>query len=86
MTTPVPLAVKTDDPRAAGYERIAAFHRRLMEAKWRAQTAGRQLNITPVDLMNIAMHAEQAVTFLAEEVLRLGAIVEENRCTEAEGN
>lgn len=71
------LAIKTNDPRAAGYEKIVAFHRQLMEAKWRAQTAGQQLKLTPHDIVQVAIHAEESVAFLAEEILRLSVALEQ---------
>lgn len=70
---PLPaLLVTGDDHRAKTYEKIAATHQQIVEAKWRAQTAGVKIQLTG----NLLMHHEDAIAFLAEEVLRLQSMVE----------
>lgn len=71
-----PLPVKGNDPRAAGYETIARFHKTLMEIKWRAKTSGVSANLSPQDIITMNLHCEQAVAFLAEEILRLATAIE----------
>lgn len=66
------LVVPGDDHRSKMYEKIATTHKQIVEAKWRAQTAGVQIQLTG----NLLMHHEDAIAFLAEEVLRLQSQVE----------
>lgn len=61
------LVICGDDPRAKMYDRIVETHKRIVEAKWRAQTAGKKIQLTG----NLLMHHEDAIAFLAEEVLKL---------------
>lgn len=72
-----PGPVKGNDPRAAGYETIARFHKTLMEIKWRANTAGVAAELSPQNIITMTLHCEQAVAFLAEEILRLARVIEE---------
>ena len=67
-----PLLVHGDDHRSKMYDRIATTHKQIVEAKWRAQTAGKNIQLTG----NLLMHHEDVIAFLAEEVLRLQAMVE----------
>lgn len=70
-STPV-LSVKSDDPRAAMYDQIARVHKQLVEAKWRARTAKRPVPVSPA----VVVHCEEAIVFLAGEILALRALVE----------
>ncbi len=71
-----PLKVAGQDPRAIMYGRIAKFHQGLVEAHHRAKIAGVSPQITNQDIVNIAMHCESSMAFLAEELLKLGKLVE----------
>ncbi len=79
MSTPKPipaLKVAGQDPRAIMYGNIARFHQGLVEAHHRAKMAGVRPQITNQDIANIAMHCEASMAFLAEELLKLGKLVE----------
>jgi len=54
------------------YDEIARVHKQIVEAKWRAQSAGVQLQLKPV----LLVHLEESMAFLAEELLKLGKLVE----------
>ena len=70
---PMPaLLVTGDDHRTNMYDKIAKTHKEIVQAKWRAQTAGVQIQLTG----NLLMHHEDAIAFLAEEVLKLQSQVE----------
>lgn len=65
------------DPRATAYGDIAKFHASLVEAKWRARTAGVPAQLTVQNIAEIAIHCEASIAFLAEELLKLGKTVED---------
>lgn len=69
------LPIAEADRRMTMYTTIAKFHALLVEAKWKARTAGKAMDVTPLDMINIGLHNEAAIAFLAEELLTLGAIV-----------
>lgn len=71
-----PLKVAGQDPRAMMYGNIVRFHQGLVEARHRARIAGVPPKITNQDVVNIAMHCEASIAFLAEELLKLGKLVE----------
>lgn len=58
--------------RMRKYDQIAQVHREIGEAVQRSQLASKPMSFDPI----LVLHCEQAVAFLAEEVLRLGALVE----------
>lgn len=66
------MPVKGLDARSKMYERIVRVHKQIVEAKWRARTANQPIEVNP----SLMLHCEEAITFLAEEVLKLRAIVE----------
>ncbi len=66
------LVVDGGNPRAAMYQQIADVHRQLVEAKWQARTTKQPMQVSP----KILFHFDEAITFLAEEVLELRKQVE----------
>lgn len=70
---PLKLPVHSDDDvRMKIYNEIGRTHKQIVEARWRARTAGKPMDVNP----GLVLHCEQAVAFLAEEVLRLGVAME----------
>ncbi|MEE9597961.1 MAG: hypothetical protein V3V96_14405 [Acidiferrobacterales bacterium] len=68
-----PLVIKGVDHRSRMYDKIAAVHKQIVEAKWRAQSVqGTAVQLKP----EILLHLEEAITFLAEEMLRMTAMIE----------
>lgn len=67
------LVVPGDDHRAKMYDTIAQVHKQIVEAKWRARSAKVEIQVHP----NLVMHHEDALAFLAEEVLRLQVVLEQ---------
>jgi hypothetical protein len=55
------------------YDNIARVHKQIVEAKWRARTAKTSLSVSP----NLVVHCEESIAFLAEEVLKVRAMVED---------
>lgn len=51
------------------YDKIAEVHKRMVEIKWRAGRAKGQIVVGP----DLVLHVEEAVTFLAGELLKLKA-------------
>lgn len=72
-TIPLPVRSKGTDPCAKMYGQIAKVHKELVEAKWRARTAGQPFQLRP----EILLHLEESVTFLAEELLKLRKSVDD---------
>ncbi len=68
-----PLVIQGVDRRAKMYGKIAAVHGQIREAKFRAKTAGAQLQLKP----ELMLHLEESLAFLAEELLKLGKAVED---------
>ncbi len=62
-----PLVIKGTDRRSQMYDKIAKVHKGIVEAKWRAKTAGVQMQIQPI----LLVHLEESLAFLAEELLAL---------------
>lgn len=62
-----PLVIKGVDRRSKMYDEIARVHKQIVEAKWRARSAGVQLQLKPV----LLVHLEESIAFLAEELLKL---------------
>ena len=58
---PPALKIKGTDPRATMYGEIARCHASLMEAKWKAQTTGVPMQLTPMGLGNLTMHCETSI-------------------------
>jgi hypothetical protein len=54
------------------YDQIGRVHKQVVEAGHRARMAGQSMPVDP----SLVLHCEQAIAFLAEEILRLGAILE----------
>lgn len=67
------LVIASDDEVMTKYEKIAMVHKQIVEAKWRAKTAGGQIQINPM----LIVHCEESITFLAGELLKLRALVED---------
>lgn len=67
-----PLVIKGVDVRMNMYGEIARVHKQIVEAKWRAKTAGAPLQLKPA----VLLHLEASIAFLAEELLKLGKLVE----------
>lgn len=67
-----PLQIKGTDHRATMYKKIADVHSQVVEAKWRARTTNTQMSLKPA----IVVHLEETVAFLAEELLKVTAIVQ----------
>lgn len=73
--TPDPLVLPVqphDRVRMRKYEQIAQVHRQIVEAGQRAAIASQPMSFDP----GLILHCEQAVAFLAEEVLKLGTEME----------
>lgn len=60
------------DKSSGMYETIAKVHRQMTEAKWRARTAGVEMRINPM----LLVYCDEAIAFLAEELLKLRLEVE----------
>jgi hypothetical protein len=67
------LSIAGSDPRARMYQRIADVHKRIVEIKWRARTAKAPIQVDP----KLVLHCEEAVAFLAEELLELRSAAED---------
>lgn len=75
--TPTPtLPIAGNDPRATAYGNIARFHANLLGIKRKAEITGIPLHITLENLAALALHCEASIAFLAEELLKLGKLVE----------
>lgn len=61
-----------DKGRMRIYDEIGRVHRQIVEARLRAKMANQPMPLDP----SLILHCEQAVAFLAEEVLKLGMLVE----------
>ena len=59
------LRIHTADRRGRAYTRIADVHKQVLQAKWMAKTKGGKLLLSP----EILGHLEEAVAFLAQELL-----------------
>lgn len=81
------MTIETGHMRERMYKTIAEVHQQLVQAKWQARTHKKPMQLHPM----LIVHLEEALTFLAGEVLRLGAVVEallpkeDAKPTEAEG-
>ena len=75
MKAEEPLKLRSrppDDMRIQMYDNIARVHKRIVEAKWRARTCNQPLKVDP----GLMLHHDDCIAFLAEQVLKLQAIVE----------
>ena len=66
------MNIKGKDSRAKAYEKIAKVHKQVVEAKWRATTAGGQVTVSPA----LLIHCEESITFLAGELLQVRSMLE----------
>ncbi len=67
-----PLRIKGTDVRAKSYQTIAVVHKQIVEYLKSSQMSG-----CPVALdARVVVHCEEAIAFLAQEVLELRAMVE----------
>ncbi len=67
-----PLPIKGTDLRAKRYRKIAEVHAQIVQTKWQANTAGKPMHPTAT----LVFHCEEAIAFLAEELLELRAKAE----------
>ncbi len=67
-----PMPVMGDDRVAPMYHAIAVVHKQIVEVKWRAWTTKTKIRFDPA----LILHCEEAIAFLAEEMLTLRSMVE----------
>lgn len=66
--------IQTVDARGRMYAQIAEVHARIVDAKWKARTGMGPAQVQPMPML---MHLEEAVHFLAEEMLECRKMIEE---------
>lgn len=71
-----PLRMAGQDQRAMMYRAIVNVHQEIRECAHKAQIAGVQPGLNAKQIVQILLHCEASIAFLAEELLKLGAMVE----------
>ena len=67
------MTIRGENQREAMYRKIAEVHGQVTDAKRMSKFTGRPFQLN----MMIVVHLEEAIAFLAEEMLRMGAKQEE---------
>lgn len=72
------------DRRGQMYAQIADVHNSICQAKWMAQSAGKQVAFSAGDILKLVLHLDKSVAFLAEDLLTLQS-ANDARLTALEG-
>jgi hypothetical protein len=73
------LRVHGADRRGKMYAEIARVHKDLCRAKWMAQTANKKCAFSADNVLQLVLHLEGSVAFLAEELLEVTAGLEKEK-------